>query len=82
MNDTARISRRGNHYLRAALYMPALVAIRREPHVRSFYERLVGKGKKKMQGIVAVMRKLLHTIHGMFRTDTDFVGEKFCVIRS
>lgn len=80
VHKPARISRRGNHYLRAALYMPALVAIRSEPHVRAFYEHLVAKGKKKMQGIVAVMRKLLHAIHGMFRTDTDFVGEKFRVI--
>jgi len=77
VHKPARISRRGNHYLRAALYMPALVAIRRNPNARAFYEQLLARGKTKMQGIVAVMRKLLHSIHGMFRTDTDFVGEKF-----
>jgi len=26
------------------------------------------------------MRKLLHALHGMLRTDSDFVGEKFYVI--
>lgn len=77
IHKPARISRRGNHYLRAALYMPALVAARRDPNVRAFYEKLVLKGKTKMQAIVAVMRKLLHAIHGMLRTDTDFAGEKF-----
>lgn len=77
IHKPARISRRGNHYLRAALYMPALVAVRRDPNVKAFYEKLVAKGKTKMQAIVAVMRKLLHAIHGMLRTDTDFAGEKF-----
>jgi hypothetical protein len=33
-----------------------------------------------MQAIVAVMRKLLHAIHGMLHTDTDFAGEKFFVV--
>lgn len=72
-----RISKAGNKYLRAALYMPALVAIQYEPHVRGFYDRLVGRGKAKMQAIVAVMRKLLHAIHGMLRHNTDFDGKKF-----
>jgi transposase len=77
IHKPARISRRGNHYLRAALYMPALVAVRRDPNVKAFYDKLVAKGKTKMQAIVAVMRKLLHAIHGMLRTDTNFTGEKF-----
>jgi transposase len=77
IHKPARISRRGNHYLRAALYMPALVASRRDPNVKAFYDKLVAKGKTKMQALVAVMRKLLHAIHGMLRTDTDFTGEKF-----
>lgn len=80
IHKPARISRRGNHYLRAALYMPTLVAVHRDPNVKAFYEKLVAKGKTKMQAIVAVMRKLLHAIHGMLRTDTDFAGEKFFVM--
>ena len=77
IHKPARISRRGNSHLRAALYMPALVAAHHEPHIKAFYEKLLAKGKKKMQAIVAVMRKLLHAIHGMLRTNTDFLGEKF-----
>ena len=30
-----------------------------------------------MQALVAVMRKLLHAIHGMFQRDADFDGTKF-----
>jgi transposase len=72
-----RISKRGNRYLRAALYMPALVAAQYEPHIRAFYEDLLERGKKPLQALVAVMRKLLHSIYGMFVNDEDFDGEKF-----
>jgi transposase len=73
----ARISRVGNRHLRSALYMPALVASRYEPHIKAFYDELIARGKKPKQALVAVMRKLLHSIHGMLRTGTDFDGEKF-----
>jgi transposase len=80
VNKPARISRRGNVHLRRALFMPAIVAVQHEPHVKAFYEKLVGRGKTKMQANVAVMRKLLHAIHGMLKHDRDFDGEKFYVI--
>lgn len=58
----SRISKRGNSRLRAILYMNALSAVRHERGARLFYARLVIRGKKKMQALVAVMRKLLHGI--------------------
>jgi transposase len=58
----ARISKIGNARLRAILYMIALSAIRHDRGARLFFARLVARGKKKMQAIVAVMRKLLHGI--------------------
>jgi len=57
-----RISKLGNARLRAILYMPALTAIRHDRGARLFYAQLMARGKKKMQAIVAVMRKLLHGI--------------------
>lgn len=72
-----RISKAGNKYLRAALYMPAHNAIQWEPHVRAFCDHLVHNGKNKMQAKVAVMRKLLHAIHGMILRGTNFDGTKF-----
>ena len=58
----ARISKIGNARLRAILYMNALSAIRHDRGARLFFARLVARGKKRMQAIVAVMRKLLHGI--------------------
>lgn len=72
-----RVSKAGNRYLRAGLYMPALVAVQHEPCVRAFYEKLLERGRKPLQALVAVMRKLLHAIFGMFENDQDFRGEKF-----
>lgn len=66
------ISKAGNRRIRRALYMPALVAIRRNRSFRAFYDRLTGKGKKARQAIVAVMRKLLHAIHGVLHHNTPF----------
>lgn len=77
VHKVPRISKQGNAHLRRTLYMPALVAIRHEPHVRAFYEQLVGAGKSPMQAVVAVMRKLLHALWGMLKTNTDFDGSKF-----
>src|SRR6266478_69658 len=72
-----RISKVGNSHLRAALYMPALVAIQHEPNVKAFYDKLVAAGKKPLQALVAVMRKLLHAIWGMLKHEQDFDGNKF-----
>jgi len=72
-----RISKHGNAHIRRILYMPALVAIQREPHVRAFYDQLIAAGKEKLQAVVAVMRKLLHAVYGMLKTNTDFDGARF-----
>lgn len=82
LNKPSRISRMGNKHLRAALYMPALVAAQHEPNVKAFYEKLIGRGKKPMQANVAVMRKLLHSIHGMFKNGESFKPEKFYAIQT
>ncbi|MFT5681605.1 MAG: transposase [Myxococcota bacterium] len=72
VNKPMRISKAGNVYVRRALFMPALVAIQHNPAVRAFYSRLVQRGKPKMKANVAVMRKLLHAIYGIFKTNTSF----------
>ena len=75
-----RISRGGSRHLRRALYMPALVALRREPHLRAFYQRLLSRGKAPLQAVVAVMRKLLHALFAMFRSNSSYDGSKLCPI--
>lgn len=73
----ARISKVGNAHIRRALYMPALVAVQHNAHVRAFFDKLIARGKTPLQAYVAVMRKLLHAIYGMLTTRTAFVPAKF-----
>ena len=77
VNRPTRISKVGNKNLRRALYMPALVAIRHEPAIKAYYQRMTARGKKPLQAIVAVMRKLLHAIFGMFKSGKKFDGNRF-----
>lgn len=53
--------------LRRALYMPALVAVRRNPAMRAACERLVAAGKPKKLALVAVMRKLIVLANALLR---------------
>lgn len=72
-----RISKVGNAHLRHALYMPALSASAHDKYIRLFREKLAERGKTPMQGVVAVMRKLLHTIHGVLKNKAPYNAELF-----
>jgi transposase len=62
VNRQVRISKVGNARIRAILYMNAISAIRHDRGARLFSAQLIVRGKKRMQAVVAVMRKLLHGI--------------------
>ena len=63
----------GNADLRTALYMPTLTAVRRNPWLKAFYERLVAAGKPKKLALIAAMRKLLHAIYSVAKHRRAFV---------
>lgn len=77
LHSPRRISKQGNVRIRRALFMPALVAIQRDANVSAYYEKLLKKGKAKLQAISAVMRKLLHALWGMLHHRKEWDGEKF-----
>jgi transposase len=57
----------GRAPVRAVLYMAALVAVRHNPVLRAFYQRLVAAGKAKKLALTAAMRKLLVILNAMLR---------------
>jgi transposase len=67
-----RLCKTGNSRLRKALYMPAMVALRFNPVLRIFAERLSDAGKHKLLIIGAVMRKLLVLAYGILRSGVPF----------
>lgn len=68
----ARLSKAGNAYLRAALFMPVMSAIQHDPNARAFYQRLTARGKKKMQAVCALMRKYLTGIWACLKNNQPF----------
>lgn len=76
IHKPGRISKHGNKYLRRVFYMPAMSAITHDPHARAFRDRLVAKGKKKIQALVAIMRKMLTAAWALYRNPARYDGAK------
>jgi len=57
----------GRAPVRASLYMGAVVAIRHNPIIKDFYERLLSRGKPKKLAITACVRKMLVILNAMVR---------------
>lgn len=61
----SRISRLGSAHLRRLLFMPSLAAIRYNPVLKRFFERLVKNGKNKKAALIACMGKLLRIVYAV-----------------
>ena len=72
----ARRIRGGRTYVRAALSMAALNAIKYCAPLKVFYEKLRTKGKSFKVAIVAVMRKLITILNVMVKTNTCWQEQK------
>lgn len=77
------ICRTGSTSVRAALFMPSMVARRHNPILSQFAERLLATGLPKKAVICAVMHKLTHLIYGVIRTgkpfDANYLSKKLAV---
>ena len=67
-----RMTGGGRKDVRARLFMPTLVAIRYNPVIKRFYERLLKSGKSKMTAVVAAMRKLLVILNTMIKNNQNW----------
>lgn len=68
----AGISPLGHARLRKNLWMPVMTAVRKNPWLRAFYERLVVAGKLKKVALIAAMRKLAHAIYSVAKNRRPF----------
>lgn len=62
----------GRATVRAPLYMATVVATRRNPVIRAFYQRLRTAGKRPLVALVAAMRKLLTILNAMVKQQTPW----------
>lgn len=68
-----RMSKKGNAHIRRAMHLPAFGVVRfKEAVFVNLYQRLIGRGKTKMQSYVAVQRKLLILIWALWRKDDTY----------
>lgn len=72
VDKPGRLSKAGNAYLRAALHMPALSLVRHDERAKAHYEALIGRGKKKMQALCAIQRKMLTGLWACMKTGQPF----------
>jgi len=70
-----RISKKGNKYLRKAMHLPALAAIRSDGRFKAIFARLVSKHGIKMKAAVAAQRKLLELIYIVYKTENLYDKE-------
>jgi len=70
-----RLSKAGNARLRKALYLPTLTAIRFNPVIKAFFERLLEAGKSRMAAVGACRRKLVMICYGVLKNRTPFDPE-------
>ena len=63
----------GNARLRSALYMTTLNAVRNNPWLRPYYERLRANGKIPKVAVLAAMRKLLMAVYSVAKHRQPFV---------
>lgn len=64
--------RGGRIDIRGVLYMSIIAAVRYNPAIKSFYQRLLNMGKLKKVAMVACMRKLLTILNAMVRDMRPF----------
>lgn len=68
----SRISKKGNRFLRKAMHLPALSAIRYDDRFKAIFARLVSKNGIKMKAVTAVQRKLLELIYIIDKTGKKY----------
>ena len=72
VNKKAKLSKMGSRRLRSALYMAALTAMRHNPRIQPFVQRLRHQKKHVMVIICAVMKKLIRYAYAVLKHRRPF----------
>lgn len=70
-----KISKRGNKYIRAAMHLPSLSAVKYIPEMKAMYARLVAKHGIKMKALIAVQRKMLELMYTLHKNQEVYDPE-------
>lgn len=68
-----KISKKGNYRIRRILHLPSFNVVRYEGGMfKTFFDRLITNGKKKMQAYVAIQKKLLVLMYTLWKKDIPY----------
>jgi transposase len=76
---TMCMSRKGNDLVRSYLWNAARAAICHNPAIGAFYRRLKAKGKRGDVALGHCMRKLLHLVFAVWKTNQPFDAKRFAI---
>ncbi len=76
VHGKSRISKKGNSFIRCAMFWPAIVAVKKAGEVQDLYKRVLSRNPKhKMKALVAVQRKLLVLMYTLVKNETYYDPE-------
>jgi transposase len=70
----ARMSKRGSHYLRRALFLAAVAGNLHNPALHALYEKKRSQGKHHLVAISVLMRKLVSIIFALLKSGLPYVS--------
>lgn len=73
----SRISKQGSRLVRSTLFMPTLIAINHNSHMKMIYNRLKEKGKHSTVAQIAVMRKMVVIAFSLFKNREIYDTNRF-----
>lgn len=73
IDKPGRISKKGNRYIRATLYLPSMSASQHCPELADLNQRIKKKTHIGMKGQVAVQRKLLLLIYTLWKSGEEYI---------
>jgi transposase len=62
------LSRRGSARLRSAFFQAALVAVKYDPHLKSYYQRQLQRGRSKRSAVLSTARKLVRICYALLKS--------------
>lgn len=71
-NGQVRMSKRGSSYLRHAVYLACLSAVRTDDYFKAIYDRQLQRGKPKRRALGAVMNRFIHVLHAVWRDNRPY----------
>jgi transposase len=72
VHKPGKLTKQGDAFLRAKLYMPAVVALKHNARLRKVYDHLLQAGKCKLSALCAIMRHLVHIAYGVLKHKSPY----------